>query len=310
MRFIERSAPACRGAIRTGSQASHAPRRRRPGARSRGRTAAAPCPARRVGRVAGGVAVGLEQRPPNARGRSGRPRPGGRRTPRRSPRSRRERARGLRELGQVADLEQRVARVGGERAEHVGAQHRHDHRPVAAGRLAGQPAVVAVRGRRVVRVDERHHLVAEIGHGTARSSVESRNCEPPNVVQASTSTTIASGQPPVANRWSSRSRNVGSKATRLRPHVELAGVALDHVDRRQRPGVVALHARRAVDPQRPVGGVAERVAGQQLALHHEPVERAVQRALPGRPGGDVAPAQRHARPAAAAGSGAKNGVET
>ncbi len=36
-----------------------------------------------------------------------------------------------RELALVAALEQRVARVRGQCAEHVGAQHRHDHRPVA-----------------------------------------------------------------------------------------------------------------------------------------------------------------------------------
>ena len=46
--------------------------------------------------------------------------------------------------------------------------------------------------------------------------------------------------------------------------------------------MVALHARRQVDPQRPVRGVVERVAGEQVALDHQPVERAVERAVPGR----------------------------
>ena len=73
--------------------------------------------------------------------------------------------------------------------------------------------------------------------------------------------------------------------------------------------MVALDAGRAIDPQRPVRRVAERVPGEQLALDHELVERAVQRALPRRAGGAVALAQAHARPAAA-GSGAKKGVET
>ena len=72
--------------------------------------------------------------------------------------------------------------------------------------------------------------------------------------------------------------------------------------------MVGLDARGPVDPQRPVGGVAERVAREQLALDHEPVERAVQRALPRGAGGDIAPVQRHARVTSA--SGAKNGVET
>ena len=65
-------------------------------------------------------------------------------------------------LGQVADLEQRVARVRGERAEPVGAQHRHDHRPVAAGGLSGDPPVVAVRRGRVAAVDEGNDLVAQV----------------------------------------------------------------------------------------------------------------------------------------------------
>ena len=73
---------------------------------------------------------------------------------------------------------------------------------------------------------------------------------------------------------------------------------------------VSFHAGREVDPERPVGGVAERVAGEEVARDHEPVERPVERALPGCAGGAVALAQAHARPAVAGASGAKNGVET
>ena len=67
------------------------------------------------------------------------------------------------DAGRHRELEQRVAGVGGEGREDVGPHHRHDHRPVAARRLAGDPAVVAVGGRRVALVDERHDLVAEVG---------------------------------------------------------------------------------------------------------------------------------------------------
>ena len=52
-----------------------------------------------------------------------------------------QRARHLREFGQVARLEERVAGVGGEAAEQVRAQHRGDHGPVAAAALAGDRPV-------------------------------------------------------------------------------------------------------------------------------------------------------------------------
>ena len=43
---------------------------------------------------------------------------------------------------------------------------------------------------------------------------EFRNCEPPSEVQASTNTTMASGQSPAANISSIRSTMVGSNAER------------------------------------------------------------------------------------------------
>ena len=115
-------------------------------------------------------------------------------------------------------------------------------------------------------------------------------------------TTIASGQSPVANRWSSRSRKVGSNGDAVAPTCRAAPCSPGSRRRSAAARVVALHARRAVDPQRAMGRVAERVAGQQLALHHEPVERAVERPLPWRPGGDrrAGAASRAARPRARA----------
>jgi hypothetical protein len=44
--------------------------------------------------------------------------------------------------------------------------------------------------------------------------------------------------------------------------------------------MVELHARRAVDPQRPAGGVAERIALERLGLDDEPVQLAGERLLP------------------------------
>ena len=79
----------------------------------------------------------------------------------------------------------------------------------------------------------------------------------------------------------------------VEPHVELAGVALDHVDAGQRPRVVELDAGRPVDVQRPPRGVAERVVGEQLGLDHQAVERAVQRALPRSAGGTFDLVQSH-----------------
>ncbi len=60
------------------------------------------------------------------------------------------------------DLEQSVTGVRGQRAEHIGPQHRYDHGAVAPRRLSGEPAVVAVGPRRVALVHERHHLVAQV----------------------------------------------------------------------------------------------------------------------------------------------------
>jgi hypothetical protein len=45
--------------------------------------------------------------------------------------------------------------------------------------------------------------------------VELRNCEPPKLVQASTKTTIASGQEPEANSASKASITVGWNALRV-----------------------------------------------------------------------------------------------
>src|SRR5207248_749267 len=71
-------------------------------------------------------------------------------------------ARNRSELGQVAQLEERVPGMRGQAAEEVRAQHRRHHRPVAAARLAHD---AAVRGRvygPVLGVHEGHHFRAQI----------------------------------------------------------------------------------------------------------------------------------------------------
>ena len=216
-----------------------------------------------------------------------------------------------REERQVARLEQGVAGVRGERAEHVGALHRHDHRAVAAGGLARQPAVLTRGQRGVAGVDERDDLVAQVvlvapGAGgveelraaVARPAVREHD----DRVRA-----VAGGEHRVE---ALEHRRLQRRA--VGPHVELAGVAHDHVDAGERPRVIGLHARRAVDPQRPARRVAERVGGQQLGFDDEAVERAVYRALPRGAGGALDLVQGHvcAPDAARSGSGAKNGVDT
>src|ERR671936_2641285 len=73
-----------------------------------------------------------------------------------------ERPRGVAEVGEVADLEERVARVRRERAEAVGPEHGRDHRAVAAARVAHHPAVRRLGERPVALVDVRDDLVAEV----------------------------------------------------------------------------------------------------------------------------------------------------
>ena len=62
-----------------------------------------------------------------------------------------ERPRGVAEVGQVAELEERVAGVRGEPAEEVGPEHRRHHRAVAAARLPGDAAVGRAGQRPVAR---------------------------------------------------------------------------------------------------------------------------------------------------------------
>ena len=180
------------------------------------------------------------------------------------------------------ELEQRVAGVGREGREDVRAHHRHDHRPVAARRLAGDRAMVAVRRGRVALVDERHDLLAEVGlvaAGPGRvEELRSAVARPAVDHHDDRVGTVLGGEHRVHALDEGRLERAPA-----RPHVELSRVALDHVDAGQGPGMIELDAGRAQHVQRPPGRVAERVVGEDLGLDDEAVERAGERPAPGPP---------------------------
>jgi hypothetical protein len=195
---------------------------------------------------------------------------------------------GPREGRQVADLEQRVTRQRGAGAEHVGALHGGDERAVAARRVAGDPPVRAVGQRRIVGVDERHDLVAQVVEvGTGRRGVDELR---------------AAERGPGVDEHHERRRarprgehrvealDPGELEARpVQPLVELPGERLEQVDRWQGRG----RPRRAEDVERAAVGIAQRVAVEQLRFDREPVQGAGQLAVPGRPGGTAGLTQRH-----------------
>src|ERR671927_460610 len=77
----------------------------------------------------------------------------------------------------------RNARARRECAEAVGPEHRRHHRPVAAARLAHDPAVRRLGERAIALVDERDDLVAEVAavaprtrRGDELAAAERRPC--------------------------------------------------------------------------------------------------------------------------------------
>ena len=150
------------------------------------------------------------------------------------------------ELRQVAELEQRVAGVGREPAEHVGPQHRHDHRAVAAARLAGDPAVRRLGERPVARVDERDDLVAEVlavAAGARRVDELRAAVRRPGVDGDDERRRAALLREQPVDEL----RRARPECGAVLPHVELPGHALDQVDRGEAPvrlGVVRRAGRR------------------------------------------------------------------
>src|SRR5690349_5077920 len=117
-----------------------------------------------------------------------------------------------------------------ESAEDVGPQHRHDHRAVAAARLAGESAVGGLGQRAVAPVDEGDDLVAE---GLAVAARAGRVDELRAPVRR-----------PAVDEYDDRGRAalLGEKlvdalgsgraeGSAVPPHVDLAGHALDEIDR-------------------------------------------------------------------------------
>ena len=74
---------------------------------------------------------------------------------------------------------------------------------------------------------------------------------------------------------------LGAERRPVAPHVELARVPLDHVDRRIAPLRVVVVARREVDPEGAFVRVAERVSPQRLALEDVLLEPSRERVAPG-----------------------------
>ena len=192
-----------------------------------------------------------------------------------------ELAGGLAKAGEIGALEQRVPGVRGERAEDVGPHHRHHHRAVAPGGLAGDAAVVAVGRGRVAVVDEAHHLVAQVvlvAAGPGGVQVLGAAVRGPGVDEDDDRIrAFAGGEHGVHPLEDVRLEGLATP-----PGVELAEVPLDHVDARQRPRVIVLDAGRAVDVERAPRRVPERVGGEQLRVDEQPVERPGQGTLPGR----------------------------
>jgi hypothetical protein len=110
---------------------------------------------------------------------------------------------------------------------------------------------------------------------------ESRNCEPPYEVHASTNTTSAGGQPSSAKSASTSSRTFGRKRGAIPPHIELAGVTLNQIDGRVAAAGLRVVAGRRVDPERALVRVAQSVVAERLALEAVFIETSDGLAAPG-----------------------------
>ncbi len=169
-----------------------------------------------------------------------------------------------------------------EAAEEVGAQHRRHHRAVAARRLALDAAVPGFGERAVTPVDPRDELVAEVGVvAPDRGRVEELRAAElrPGVDPDDDRGRHVPGCEHVVAELRER---LCAERRPVAPHVELAGVALDHVDRRVATFRLVLVTRREVDPQGPLVRVAERVPAERLAREDVLVEASGLRVAPGR----------------------------
>ena len=172
----------------------------------------------------------------------------------------------------------------GEAAEDIRAEHRRDHRPVAAGGLPGDPAVLGCGQGAVALVHPGDDLVAEIGVILARSrrieELTAAERRPAVGVDEDRGGRISAGEEVVGELG-----EVLAEGGTVSPHVELARQPLDHVDGRISPlGVVV--ARRKIDAKRAHARVAEGIPLESLALDLRFLEAAVRLERPGLHGRD------------------------
>ena len=162
-----------------------------------------------------------------------------------------QRADGLAEARQVAELVERIAGVARHAAEQVGAQHRRDHRAEPAAGLARD---AAVRGRRRACDSARRRTARPRRRGRsgrARSPASRRTgCRRTPSTRRRTRRRTAGASP----RGEQRVGGLGERRPERRavvPHRQRAGVALDHVDR---SGSAARDRRRNPAARRPRAG--------------------------------------------------------
>jgi hypothetical protein len=183
-------------------------------------------------------------------------------------------ARGLEEVRQVLRLRQAVARVGGEGAEQVGAQHRGDHGAQSPARLPRDGAVVPIGQCPIATVHPGHDLLAQVRvvpPGADGVDVLAAAVGRPGVHERQDHRrSLAAGEDPV-DQLGNRLAKRGSVA----PRRERAAVSQQQVGH----GIAAVRlvvAWRQVDPYGTARRVAERVVAQQRAVDELLVEPPVQ----------------------------------
>jgi hypothetical protein len=191
-----------------------------------------------------------------------------------------EHPRRLPELGEVARLEERVTGVRREPAPEIRAQHRHDHRAVAAAGLALDPAMIPVGDRAVTPVDERDDLVAQVRQVVAGSrrvdELTPAERGPAIDPDDDHGRRLAVGEQRVGELG-----EVLPERRAVAPHIQLAGEPLDHIHRREPRIRVVVVPRREVHPQRTIRGIVERVAEQRPAGDRVLVEASLRFERPG-----------------------------
>ena len=178
---------------------------------------------------------------------------------------------GLGELGYIAVLVEGVAGVRGQAAEQIGPEHRRDHGPEAAARLALDAPMAAVSQRAVASVDERDDVLAEIGVVATRSrgvdELRASVGRPGVDVDDDAGRGLAAGEQAVGGFGERQA--VGAP---VGPHRHGTGVALDNVNRRIPLGRAVVVAGGHVHPERALNRVAQGVAFEGPTVDRQPVD--------------------------------------